>query len=114
MDKSSVTMTDGPDWWIMRRAIDGSQRYPDRIRVGEHGGPRVYVPERTCGFPVVEDEEEIAERERKASEGRIFSAQDVPLCCKCTSCGFQIAPMAHLPEWIRYCPRCGARVEVER
>ena len=69
-----------------------------------------YVPERTCGYPVVTDEEEVAERERLSREGRIFSTQDVPLCRKCTACGAQFEPMTHRPKWLQYCPVCGARI----
>ena len=69
-----------------------------------------YVPERTCSYPVVRDEEEIAERARRASEGRIFSTRDIPLCRKCAACGKQFTPMARRPEWLRHCPYCGARI----
>lgn len=62
--------------------------------------------ERTCGLPVVRDEEEC---ERHAGVG-VFVAQEIPLCRKCTSCGRQYSPVARLPEWLRYCPYCGAKV----
>ena len=35
MDKSAITMTTGCDWWLERITMDGEQRYPERIRVGE-------------------------------------------------------------------------------
>lgn len=110
MDKSAITMTADDDWWLERIMMDGEQRYPERIRVGSLEDPRVYVPERTCGYPVVTDEEEVAERERLSREGRIFSTQDVPLCRRCTACGKQFTPMTHRPKWLRYCPYCGARI----
>ena len=110
MDKSCITMTGDGDWWLERITMEGEQRYPEHIRVGSLEDPRVYVPERTCGYPIVTDEEEMAERDRAAREGRVFSTQDVPLCRKCTACGKQFTPMAHRPEWLRYCPYCGARI----
>ena len=48
MDKSAITMTNGDDWWLERVTTEGRERYPERIRVGSLGKPRVYVPERMC------------------------------------------------------------------
>lgn len=62
--------------------------------------------ERTCSLPIVRDEEEC---ERQAGAG-VFVAQEIPLCRKCTSCGRQYPPVERLPEGLRYCPYCGAKV----
>ena len=59
MDKSSITMTADDDWWLERITMDGEQRYPKRIRVGELVRERVYVPERTC---------HVATKERRFSQ----------------------------------------------
>lgn len=44
MDKSSVTWTRGPDWWLSRTTMGGKERYPKQIRVGDLDRPRVYYP----------------------------------------------------------------------
>ena len=44
MDKSSVTCTSGPDWWLSRTTMGGKERYPKQIRVGDLDRPRVYYP----------------------------------------------------------------------
>ena len=59
---------------------------------------------------MVTDEEEMAERDRAAREGRVLAPQDVPLCRKCTACGVQFRPMSKRPVWLNYCPNCGARL----
>ena len=87
MDKSAITMTTGCEWWLERITMDGEQRYPERIRVGSLDRTRVYVPERTCRMvPVV--------------NGRVW---------KCSWCG-QVSLVEAMGG---YCPRCGARVEVD-
>lgn len=44
MDKSSITWTRGSDWWLSRTTMDGKERYPKQIRVGDLDRPRVYYP----------------------------------------------------------------------
>ena len=44
MDKSSVTWTEGSDWWLSRTTMGGKERYPKQIRVGHLDRPRVYYP----------------------------------------------------------------------
>lgn len=44
MDKSSVTWTEGFDWWLSRTTMGGKERYPKQIRVGDLDRPRVYYP----------------------------------------------------------------------
>lgn len=44
MDKSSVTLTEGSDWWLSRTTMGGKKRYPKQIRVGDLDRPRVYYP----------------------------------------------------------------------
>lgn len=44
MDKSSITWTRGPDWWLSRTTMGGKERYPKQIRVGDLDRPRVYYP----------------------------------------------------------------------
>lgn len=84
--------------------------WPESVDVFHEGARdgRRYVPEQTCSWPIVEDEEE---KERRAGLGPgVFIPQDVPLCRKCTNCGKQWTPTAEIPKWVRFCPNCGARL----
>ena len=82
MDKSAITFTRGREWWLERVTTSGRERYPRRIRVGNLGRERVYVPERTC---------------RMIDNG-------CELCCSVCDCrhGYDDEP--------NYCQGCGARV----
>lgn len=104
MGASSITFTKGSDWWLSRCSASGRERYPERIRVGKLDKPRIYVPERTC-HPMVADDGVSA-----------WGAY-------CSECGYRFAgPYGNrnVPEHMatrrdimpRYCPECGARVEV--
>lgn len=91
MDKSAITMTADDDWWLERVTMDGEQRYPERIRVGSLGRPRVYVPERTCRMRF--DDQEYRYR--------------------CSRCGCLSETYRSTDgKWYepQYCTACGARV----
>lgn len=61
MDKSSVTWTDGSDWWLSRTTMGGKERYPKQIRVGDLDRPRVYYPiNRDALLALAEDVDEAA------------------------------------------------------
>lgn len=61
MDKSSITWTEGSDWWLSRTTMGGKERYPKQIRVGDLDRPRVYYPvDRDALLALAEDVEEAA------------------------------------------------------
>lgn len=80
--------TSGSDWWLSSQTDSGRERYPDRIRVGSPGRPRVYVPERTC---------------RAVLQPYEPGVEEFPVC---SECGRQLL----LEDDDEYCPGCGARV----
>ena len=88
--------TSGRDWWLSSQTDDGRERYPDRIRVGSPGSPRVYVPERTC----------------RPVNYRLDRGEDV-IACACSECGEMLTNFdfeQEPPRPVGYCPSCGAKV----
>lgn len=103
MIKSSITYTEGNDWWLSRRDEDGREHYPDQIRVGSLEDPRVFVPERTCAMTESHTDDSCTVR-RVMDDGTIF-AMDFGYK-QCSECG---AYVFDCPT-VRYCPSCGAKV----
>lgn len=97
MDKSSITMTTGKEWWIERITMGGRHRYPERILVGSLENPRVYVTERTCHIKLDEN--------RDIGEPPYF----------CDRCGTHFSDV-YMFSWtgacrkFERCPNCGAKV----
>ena len=91
MGKSSITFTRGKKWWLERITMDGRQRYPESILVGELGKEREYVQERTC---------------RMRFDDREYRY-------KCSRCGCLNETYRSTDgKWYtpEYCAHCGARV----
>ena len=100
MDKSCITMTTGCDWWLERIAMDGEQRYPERIRVGSLDRPRVYVPERTCRDTDYDTGSITCSECGEITRNTLFWAE--------VDGGWTVK--GHRP---RFCSNCGARVVKE-
>lgn len=69
-----------------------------------------YRAERTCRFALEEDREKLAEK-AGCGPGE-FATQDMPqLLWTCSACGVQYRNSIDvLPDWIKHCPECGAKV----
>ena len=96
---SRVVFMRGKDWWLLKRGSGKTKRlhYPERIRVGELGKERVYVPERTC---------------------RMLPTRDKPrsksLTLTCSECGdwHEWRGDDEERKW-KHCRVCGAKVVSE-
>ena len=42
--RNTTAFLNGHEWWLSKTSKDGSQRYPERIRVGGRDNPRMYYP----------------------------------------------------------------------
>ena len=86
-------MPEGMEWPVFE---DGEPvRIGDEISWRDEGGVVNSIELQDGGYFII--------------DGRVFAPQDIPLCRKCTACGKQFTP-THRPEWLRYCPYCGARI----
>ena len=81
--------------------------------------------ERTCIYTLEYDREEMERREKMYAENPFgMFPQDMPASCwTCSECGQQFkthyrrdndgAHLLPIPDWIKYCPNCGAKVVCE-
>ena len=89
---------------------------------GEHE-PMRFVRERTCKFTLEYDRDEVERRRKMYEENPLgLFPQDMPEAAwTCSNCGQQFKShydrqtgnLLPFPEWMKHCPKCGAKV-VER